>query len=152
MSGSPLAVRHAAGPDLHAVLDVHSAHGSRPEGPATERELATWERMAAIDGLHVYVAEHAGAVVGTASTMMMPNLTYDCAPTLFIEAVVVVPTRRREGIATRLLAAVLAEAKSAGCHKVQLLSHKRHAQDGAHDLYRQAGFDAEAEGFRLYVT
>lgn len=82
----------------------------------------------------------------------MPNVTYGCAPTLFIEAVVVVPARRREGIASLLLSSVLAEAKPLGCHKVQLLSHKRHADDGAHDLYRQAGFEAEAEGFRLYLV
>jgi hypothetical protein len=34
---------------------------------------------------------------------------------------------------------------------VQLLSHKRHAVDGAHGLYLGLGFDAEAEGFRLYL-
>jgi hypothetical protein len=34
---------------------------------------------------------------------------------------------------------------------VQLLSHKRHATDGAHELYTKLGFDAEAEGFRLYL-
>ena len=91
-------------------------------------------------------------MVGTATAIVMPNVTYGCAPTLFIEAVVVVPTRRRERIATLLLSSLLAEAKSVGCHKVQLLSHKRHADDGAHDLYRQAGFEAEADGFRLYLA
>jgi hypothetical protein len=32
-----------------------------------------------------------------------------------------------------------------------VLTHKRHAIDGAHDLYRALGFKAEAEGFRLYL-
>ena len=46
---------------------------------------------------------------------------------------------------------VLSDARAAGCHKVQLLTHKRHATDGAHDFYRSLGFVAEAEGFRLYL-
>ncbi|MGH9259298.1 MAG: hypothetical protein ACRD08_05255 [Acidimicrobiales bacterium] len=35
--------------------------------------------------------------------------------------------------------------------KVQLLSHKRHADDGAHAFYRSLGFASEAEGFRIYL-
>jgi hypothetical protein len=46
---------------------------------------------------------------------------------------------------------VLADARAAACNKVQLLSHKRHATDGAHRLYANLGFEAEAEGFRLYL-
>lgn len=45
----------------------------------------------------------------------------------------------------------LNDARAASCRKVQLLSHKRHADDGAHQLYCSLGFTAEAEGFRLYL-
>jgi len=83
--------------------------------------------------------------------MLMPNITYNCAPTAFIEAVVVVPEQRRRGIARSVLQAVLADAHDAGCDKVQLLSHKRHRHDGGHALYTALGFTAEAEGFRLYL-
>jgi hypothetical protein len=38
-----------------------------------------------------------------------------------------------------------------GATRVQLLTHKRHAQDGAHAFYRSLGFEAEAEGFRMYL-
>jgi GNAT superfamily N-acetyltransferase len=83
--------------------------------------------------------------------MQMPNITYDCAPTVFVEAVVVVPTHRRRGIATMIMQVVLDDARAAGCNKVQVLSHKRHAADGAHVLYESLGFEPEAEGFRLYL-
>jgi len=46
---------------------------------------------------------------------------------------------------------ILDDARNAGCDKVQLLSHKRHADDGAHHLYRRLGFVVEAEGFRMYL-
>ena len=101
--------------------------------------------------LTVYLAEVNSEVVGTATAMVMPNITYECTPTLFIEAVVVVPGYRRQGIATEILQRVLVDARVADCNKVQLLSHKRHAIDGAHRLYTDLGFEAEAEGFRLYL-
>lgn len=80
-----------------------------------------------------------------------PNITYDCRPSAFIEAVGVKYEHRRRGVARMIMQRVLQDARSAGCHKVQLLTHKRHATDGAHDLYRSLGFSAEAEGFRVYL-
>ena len=103
------------------------------------------------DDLTVYLADLGGVAVGTATAMVMPNVTYDCAPTVFIEAVVVVPQHRRTGVATAVLERILDDSRAAGCNKVQLLSHKRHAVDGAHALYVAAGFTAEAEGFRRYL-
>jgi GNAT superfamily N-acetyltransferase len=85
------------------------------------------------------------------SATQRSSSTYDCAPTVFLEAVVVATRYRRQGIATAIVQQVLADANAAGCNKVQLLSHKRHATDGAHHLYAGLGFEAEAEGFRLYL-
>ncbi len=103
------------------------------------------------DDLTVYLAEVDDQVVGTATLMTMPNLTYGCAPTAFVEALVVAVGHRRAGVATAIMRRLLDDARSAGCNKVQLLSHKRHAVDGAHRLYTSLGFEPEAEGFRLYL-
>ncbi len=112
-----------------------------------------WERVQASPDVTVYVAEIApGEAVGTACLAILPNITYDCRPTAFIEAVVVAYAHRRQGVATSLMQRAIADARSAGCYKVQLLSHKRHADDGAHGLYLGLGFASEAEGFRLYLT
>lgn len=43
------------------------------------------------------------------------------------------------------------DAQMASCRKVQLLSHKRRADDGAHAFYRSLEFQPEAECFRLYL-
>ena len=93
-----------------------------------------WRLMMDSATLTVYVAEVDGEVVGTATAMRMLNVTYDCAPTVFVEAVVVSPRYRRHGVATAMLKQILSDARTAGCNKVQLLSHKRHANDGAHRL------------------
>ncbi|MDQ3146872.1 MAG: GNAT family N-acetyltransferase [Actinomycetota bacterium] len=150
-SHSPVAVRTARPDDLLAVLGVHVQQGNRLPGVVSEREQETWRYMMAAPNLTFYLAEIDGEVIGTATAMMMPNVTYDCAPTAFVEAVVVVARHRRQGIAREMLQRVLADARAAGCNKVQLLSHKRHALDGAHRLYTGLGFEPEAEGFRLYL-
>jgi GNAT superfamily N-acetyltransferase len=106
--------------------------------------------MMATDNLTVYLCEVDGKPVGTATLLVMPNLTYECAPTGFVEAVVVAVGHRRKGVATAMMERVLQDSRAAGCNKVQLLSHKRHATDGGHRLYRAVGFEPEAEGFRLY--
>jgi GNAT superfamily N-acetyltransferase len=146
-------IRAAEAGDLAVVLAVHEAH--RPEGRdaghPSDREAATWQRMMSTRDLTVYLAELDGHPVGTATLLVMPNVTYDCAPTAFVEAVVVIPARRRQGVAKAIIRRALADAEAAGCDKVQLLSHKRHASDGAHDLYLATGFLPEAEGFRLYL-
>ncbi|KRC63771.1 hypothetical protein ASE12_02705 [Aeromicrobium sp. Root236] len=119
---------------------------------ASALQVATWDRVQVSPDVTVYLAaDSAGVPVGTACLSILPNITYDCRPTAFIEAVVVAYAQRRRGVATLLLERVLADSRAAGCHKVQLLSHKRHAQDGAHALYTSAGFSPEAEGFRLYL-
>lgn len=146
-------VRTARHEDLRAVLAIHAEHNAgHPISILTsERQAETWRRMMATHDLTVYVAEVGVELVGTATALVMPNVTYDCAPTVFLEAVVVTPRHRRQGIARAIVQRVLADANAAGCNRVQLLSHKRHATDGAHRLYTSLGFEAEAEGFRLYL-
>lgn len=146
-----VAVGPAEAEDLESILAVHARHQGVAIGEPSTLEQATWREILATDGLTTYVARADGHVVGTATLLMMPNLTYACAPTAFIEAVVVAPEVRRRGVATALLERILADAEAAGCNKVQLLAHKRHAFDGAHALYEKVGFTPEAEGFRRYL-
>ena len=45
---------------------------------------------------------------------------------------------------------VLADARAAGCWKVQVVSHTRHT--GAYAFYEALGLRGEATGFRLYLA
>jgi L-amino acid N-acyltransferase YncA len=91
ISSANVVVRPARRGDMRAVLDVHARQGSRPQGPASQLERDTWAAMMEMAGLTVYVAEADDEVVATAAAMVMPNVTYGCAPTVFVEAVVVLP-------------------------------------------------------------
>jgi GNAT superfamily N-acetyltransferase len=142
-------VRTAAEADLEAVLAV-LRRTVEPDVRAIDR--ATWSEMLATPNLSVHLAELDGQVAGTATLLVMPNLGYDCHPSAFIEAVVVSEPHRRKGVGAALIERVLAEAADRACRKVQLLSHKRHRDDGAFAFYESLGFTAEAEGFRRYLS
>ncbi len=142
-----------AGPDdLVAVARLIERKPRLSAADVTERQLATWARMMATDDLTVYVAWHRKDAVGTTALLVMPHITYSCHPSAFIESMYVREEHRRRGVARMMVERLLNDARSAGCHKVQLLTHKRHAYDGVHAFYRSLGFEAEAEGFRLYLT
>lgn len=141
-------IRRATPGDLRDLLAVYEDGRLTAPSPM---EQATWDLMMDNTWLTVYCAQVGGGVVGTATLLVMPNLAYHCAPTAFVEAVVVLPEYRRLGIASAMLTVLLEDANRQGCNKVQLMSHKRHAQDGAYDLYTNLGFEAEAEGFRTYL-
>jgi GNAT superfamily N-acetyltransferase len=149
----PCVVRTARPEDVLAVLGVLAQLelGGRVPRTASDLEKHTWRQMMRADAVTVYLAEIDGRAVGTATLITIPNLTYGCAPTAFVEAVVVAHRYRRLGVATAIMRRILSEARAARCNKVQLLSHKRHATDGAHRLYASLGFEPEAEGFRLYL-
>ena len=144
-------VRPAGRSDLPGVLRVQRRDPDLRPAAVSQRERTTWDRMLATGGLTVYVATERDEVVGTVTLLLVPNLGYDCRPSAFVEAMVVAGPHRRRGVGRALIDRLLTDAAAAGCHKVQLLTHKRHATDGAHDFYRAVGFTAEAEGFRRYL-
>jgi GNAT superfamily N-acetyltransferase len=148
---SSYAVRKASAGDLLAVVRLYERTPDLAADRLSSRQRAMWNRMMATKDLTVYLAETHQQAVGTATLLVMPHVTYDCRPTAFIEAMVVAQAHRRRGVGRMLLGRLLDDARATACRKVQLLSHKRHGGDGAHDFYRSLGFTAEAEGFRLYL-
>jgi GNAT superfamily N-acetyltransferase len=145
-------VRPAAPGDLRSVVGVLARRPDAANAPVSERHEAMWARMLATPDLTVYVAEGGGEIVGATSLLLLPNLTYDCRPTAFFEPMVVAAAHRRRGVGRLLVERVLDDARAAGCWKVQVISHKRHADDGAYAFYEALGFEGEATGFRLYLT
>ena len=149
----PYSVRPAEPGDLRSVVGVLARRPDAAHAPVSPRHQAMWDRMLATPDLTVYVAESdAGEIVGTTSLLVLPNLTYDCRSTAFFEPMVVAEAHRRRGVGRLLVDRVLDDARAAGCWKVQVISHKRHAEDGAYAFYESLGFQGEATGFRLYLT
>ena len=138
--------------DLLAVARLIERRPDLAADDLTETQTETWARMVRTDGLTVYLAWAAHDAVGTTALLVMPHITYSCRPTAFVESMYVREEHRRHGVARMMVERLLDDERRAGCYKVQLLTHKRHASDGAHAFYRSMGFYAEAEGFRIYLS
>jgi GNAT superfamily N-acetyltransferase len=76
--------------------------------------------MMGTDDLTVYLAELEGQVIGTATLLTMPNLTYGCAPTAFVEAVLVARDHRRKGVASAIMRRLLADARLSRLSNLEL--------------------------------
>ena len=141
-------VRPARSDDLAALLSLYAQLGGAdvPFAPgAAEAALAS---LLAFPGATLLVADHEGAVTGTVTVIVVPNLTHGAQPWAQLENMVVDATVRSAGVGHALMAEALRIAREAGCYKVQLQS--RNERTDAHRFYAREGFTDASAGFRLY--
>ena len=143
-----LTVREARSSDLDGLLRLFvqlSAANAGIDPAGAERALAA---MIADTGMRLMVATDGEELVGTATLVIVPNLTHHAKPWAQLENMIVDEDRRGGGIGKALLDACKHEAWEAGSYKVQLQS--ANARDDAHRFYEREGFVASSQGFRLY--
>lgn len=137
MSG--VAIRRAGPADLPAVLRLlHALAPAGEPGPDPERAARTFARLAEYPDYAVYVAEEAGAVLGTFALLVMDNLAHGGAPAGVVENVVVDEARRGRGVGRAMLRFAMDRCAEAGCYKLVLSSNVR--RKGAHRFYQGLGF------------
>jgi ribosomal protein S18 acetylase RimI-like enzyme len=140
-------IRDATIDDLPALVRLLAQLHEAAPMPPTERERAAFHRVVADPRQRLLVVEHDGAVVGSASLVIVPNLGHDGTPYALVENVIVDESVRGQRHGEALLRYMIDAARAAGCYKVVLTSRK-HRKD-AHRFYGRLGFDATSEGFRL---
>jgi ribosomal protein S18 acetylase RimI-like enzyme len=144
--------RRARPDDLDALLILYDELVDDP-GESTRAEeppaRAAMEAILRDRSRHLAVVTVGGRVAGTADLLVVANLTHRAQPWAIIENVVVAAAHRRAGIGRALMSHLFEVAREAGCYKVQLLSGKHRTE--AHSFYRSVGFEAVAEGFKLYL-
>jgi N-acetylglutamate synthase-like GNAT family acetyltransferase len=147
-------VRRATADDLPQLLNLlpqlaTDASGTDPYDIPEDRASRAFDEIEADNAHALLVAEDGGRVIGTLHLVIVPNLTHHAHPWAAVENLVVDASRRRSGVAHKLLEDAVRRAREAGCYKVQLLS--RSEREEAHSLYGSLGFEASAVGFRLYM-
>ena len=90
--------------------------------------------------------EDGGTEVARAYLYLMHNDLHD-RPFGLLEDVYVDESRRGQRLGTRMVEAVTAAAKEAGCYK--LIATSRHARPKVHDLYERLGFTNHGIEFRM---
>jgi ribosomal protein S18 acetylase RimI-like enzyme len=153
MSASETVVRPARVEDADALHDLYvelaeDRLDALPVGADRIRGLIA--ELASDPSRRLLVAEvEAGAIAGTVDVLINRNPTHGGRPWAVIENVVVSQALRRHGIGRRLMSEALRLAQVANCYKFQLHSGKQRAE--AHAFYRSLGFNAVAEGFKVYL-
>jgi GNAT superfamily N-acetyltransferase len=153
MSASETVVRPARVEDADALHDLYvELAEDRPDAlPAGADEIGRLiAELASDTSRRLLVAEvESGAIVGTVDILINRNPTHGGRSWAVIENVVVSQALRRHGVGHDLMTQALQFAQAANCYKVQLHSGKQRAE--AHAFYRSLGFDAIAEGFKVYL-
>lgn len=134
--------------ELYRELTISFSQVERSLNPSADDYRKVFADICADPRHELFVAEYQGEVAGTVVLLIVPNLSHAATPWALVENLVVSHKYRRKGIGKKLLEHVVASAKEKGCHRIELCSDRR--REEAHRLYRSAGFEASAYGFRIY--
>ncbi len=146
-----LEVREAQLADLDALVELYAELSEGVPSAAPGDLMSSRTALEAIleqSGRHLLVCLREGEVVGSADVVIVPNVTHRGTPWAIVENVVVALVARRQGIGRALFTRITELARDAGCHKIALLSGKHRPE--AHVFYESLGYQAVAEGFKLY--
>lgn len=147
-----LRTRRAILGDLEALLALYVQLNEGNAGTDPVKAGAVLDLLTRTPGVSLLVAEHEGAVVGTVTLVIVPNLTHNAEPWAQIENMVTDVSVRGTGAGRALIQECLRLAREAGCYKVQLQSgnQRRSPDNDAHGFYRHLGFEPSSTGFRFY--
>jgi len=96
-----------------------------------------------------FFIEQNGQEIARAFLYIMKNDLHN-KPFGFLEDLFVDESLRGQGIGTKLLNMVIAEAKNIGCYK--LVATSRHERDLVHKMYEKAGFENFGIEFKMYLN
>ncbi len=118
-----------------------------PGSPLAESYLRAFREIEADPRQRLLVVEVATQVTGSATLIIVPNLSHHGRPFAIVENIIVDASARSAGYGELLLRYVIEETQRAGCYKLSLTSYKRRTD--AHRFYQRLGFQATHEGYRV---
>jgi predicted N-acetyltransferase YhbS len=148
-------IRTALKKDIPRIMELYdqlSMGGSEAEKqPAGSTEILekALEAIEAMPGCELVVAEDGGTVIGSLMLTIVPSLGHGGLPWTIVENVIVESGLRGTGVGRLLMEYVREKSAQAGAYKIQLMSDKRRFE--AHKFYHAIGYNATAEGFRMYL-
>jgi GNAT superfamily N-acetyltransferase len=92
--------------------------------------------------------EDKGREVARARLYIMQNDLHK-EPFGFVEDVFVEENFRGKGYGTKIVEALIAEAKQRGCYK--LIATSRTSREGVHEFYKRLGFKEHGKEFRMNI-
>jgi GNAT superfamily N-acetyltransferase len=139
-------IRDATVDDLPELVRLLGQLNETPR-PLSEQHRKAFADVAADPRQRLLVIEDEGALFGSATMVIVPNVGHGGRPYAIVENVVVDEAMRGRGIGEQLMHYIVDRAREAGCYKVALTSRK--FRTDAHRFYERLGFVASSEGFRF---
>jgi len=143
-------VRDVVVADVPAVIRLlHQLNLGSEAREGDPDDIVYREAFAAIDAdprQSLLVATVEADVVGTATLVIIPNLSHGGRAVAQIESVVVDAGHRGDGVGEALVDECLRRARAAGCFRAQLTSNA--ARVAAHRFWEQRGFTPSHVGFK----
>src|SRR5262245_16281169 len=148
LDASPVVMRKAAPDDLPQVLALY-AQPEIDDGVVLPVEEASelFRRFELYPDYSLYVAEQAGAIVGSFALLIMDNLGHLGAPSGIVEDVVVDPARHGRGIGQAMMRFAIERCRERHCYKLMLSSNAK--RERAHAFYEALGFARHGYSFRI---
>ncbi|MCM2294300.1 GNAT family N-acetyltransferase [Allorhizobium sp. BGMRC 0089] len=151
MQQAGLIIREAEERDVPAIVALFAADEIGGHGDTTDLDilpsyLNAFQRIVESSCQTLYVAEQAGAVVGTFETMITTTMTGRGGSSMIIEAVQTRADCRGQGIGAAMIRFCLDKAKAEGMRQVQLTSNA--VRLDAHRFYERLGFVKSHFGFK----
>lgn len=136
-------------PELIELLTQLSLDAPREDlgPPLPDSYRRAFAEIAADSRQRLLVVERDGRIVGSATLVIVPNLSHQGRPYALAENVVVDESARGSGYGELLMRHAMEEARRAGCYKLVLTSNKQRTD--AHRFYQRLGFRTTSEGFRI---
>lgn len=97
--------------------------------------------------MSVFIGVAGNVAIATVTLVVVPNLTRNGASYALIENVVTHADHRKRGYARAVIAHAVADAWSAGCYKVMLLTGSKNP--ATFRFYENCGFVQEKTGYQI---
>jgi ribosomal protein S18 acetylase RimI-like enzyme len=147
----PAQVRRARAADLPRLLQLlgwlrGEEAGPRPPTAAEEAAFAQLEEDRRCDLL---VLEREGQVLATVQLSLLPSLSGGGRPRAYLDALVVDPACRGQGLGAALVLHCLALCRERGARRLSLLTNRERTE--AHRFYQRQGFARSHLGYVMVL-
>lgn len=154
MTFTDINIRLATLDDLPAIVQLltqDEVAGSRENysDPIAFSYIQAFKQIESEPNNEIIVAELDKKIIASLQFTIISCLTNQGGKRAHIEAVMVAPNFRAQGIGSTLLKWAINRAQQKDCYVVQLTSNKKRQR--AHCFYQRLGFKATHEGFKLEI-
>lgn len=135
-----MTIREANKNDLTEILQLYLYLHEESVPEDTEHLQNTWENIINDENHHLIVCEVDGKIVASCVCVIIPNLTRQVRPYVFVENVVTHGDYRKKGYATACLNYAKQIAEEKNCYKMMLLTGSK--EESTLSFYRNAGYNS----------